>query len=180
MIRKALEYIVGLGEANVKEYVLPDGEKGLYSDKPLQRLETPVPVAEKLYLHTLTGLVDYIKSGADKFADKMIVEVQSPTNVHLYSKLNEKRCREYLIEVDAMVPEFGFDRFYEQENFCIALQSKFVPNEDRELLLKFRGRRWHMADRSDAKRKIISGKRIGRNGRVYSNRIGGKHEDTTG
>lgn len=139
MIRKALEYIVGLGEANVKEYVLPDGEKGLYSDKPLQRLETPVPVAEKLYLHTLTGLVDYIKSGADKFADKMIVEVQSPTNVHLYSKLNEKRCREYLIEVDAMVPEFGFDRFYEQENFCIALQSKFVPNEDRELLLKFAG-----------------------------------------
>lgn len=139
MIKEALQYIVGLGEANVKEYVLPDGEKGLYSDKPLHRLETPIPVAEKLYLHTLTGLVDYIKSGSDKFADKMIVEVQSPTKVHLYSQLNEKRSREYLIEVDAMVPEFNFDRFYGQEEFCIALQSKFVPNEDRELLLKFAG-----------------------------------------
>ena len=139
MIKEALQYIVGLGEANVKEYVLTDGEKGLYSDKLLHRLETPIPVAEKLYLHTLTGLVDYIKSGSDKFADKMIVEVQSPTKVHLYSQLNEKRSREYLIEVDAMVPEFNFDRFYGQEEFCIALQSKFVPNEDRELLLKFAG-----------------------------------------
>lgn len=139
MIKEALQYIVGLGEANVKEYILPDGEKGLYSDKLLHRMETPVPVAEKLYLHTLTGLVDYIKSGADNFADKMIVEVQSPTKVHLYSKLNKRRDREYLIEVDAMVPEFSFDRFYEQENFCIALQSKFVSNEDRELLLKFTG-----------------------------------------
>lgn len=139
MIKEALQYIVGLGEANVKEYVLPDGEKGLYSDKLLHRLETPIPVAEKLYLHTLTGLVDYIKSGSDKFADKMIVEVQSPTKVHLYSQLNEKRSREYLIEVDAMVPEFNFDRFCGQEEFCIALQSKFVPNEDRELLLKFAG-----------------------------------------
>lgn len=55
MIKKALEYIVGLGEANVNEYVLPDGEKGLYSDKPLHRLETPIPVAEKLYLRTSKG-----------------------------------------------------------------------------------------------------------------------------
>lgn len=139
MIKEALQYIVGLGEANVKEYVLPDGEKGLYSDKPLHRLETPIPVAEKLYLHTLTGLVDYIKSNTDKLADKMIVEVQSSTKVRLYSKLNEMRCRECLVEVNAMLPGIVLNEFYDQESFCIGLQSKFVPNEDRELLLKFAG-----------------------------------------
>lgn len=139
MIKEALQYIVGLGEANVKEYILPDGEKGMYSDKPLYRLETLIPVAEKLYLHTLTGLVDYIKSYTDTFAEKMIIEVQSPTTVHMYSQLNENRDREHLVEVNAMVPEFSFDRFYGQEEFCIALQSKFIANQDRELLLKFAG-----------------------------------------
>lgn len=139
MIKKALEYIVGLGEAHVTEYVLPDGEKGLYSDKPLYRLETPIPVTERLQLHTLTGLVDYIKSNTDKLEDKMIVEVQSPTKVYLYSKLNEKRCREYLVEVNAALPGFFFDTFYDHDGFCIALQSKFPPSEDRELLLKFAG-----------------------------------------
>lgn len=139
MMKEALQYIVGLGEAKVQEYKLSDGTKGVYSDKPLHRLETPIPVAEKLYLHTLTGLVDYIKSGIDAMADKMIVEVQSPTKVHLYSNLNDKRNREYLIEVDAMVPQFEFDFFIGQEEFCIGLQSKFIKNEDRELLLKFAG-----------------------------------------
>lgn len=139
MIKEALAYIVGLGKAEVKEYTLPDGEKGLYSDKPLHRLETPVPAAEKLHLHTLTGLVDYIKSNTDTMAERMIVEVQSPTKVYLYSQLNNKRNREYLIEVTAMIPDFSFDRFISQEEFCISLQSKFINNDDRELVLRCAG-----------------------------------------
>ena len=139
MIKKALEYIVGMGEAKVQEYELSDGTKGVYSDKPLHRLETPIPVAEKLYLNTLTGLIDYIKSGIDIMTGKMIVEVQSPTVVHLYSSLNQKRNREHMVEVNAMVPGFDFNYFTDQEAFCIGLQSKFIKNEDRELLLKFAG-----------------------------------------
>lgn len=139
MIKEALEYIVGLGKAEVKEYTLPDGIKGLYSDKPLHRLETPAPVAERLYLHTLTGLVDYIKSNTDTMAERMIVEVQSPTSVRLYSQLNDKRGREYLIEVTAMTPDFSFDCFLPQENFCISLQSKFINGDDRELVLRCAG-----------------------------------------
>lgn len=139
MIKKALEYIVGMGEAKVQEYELSDGTKGVYTDKPLYRLETPIPVAETLYLHTLTGLVDYIKSGTDIMSSKMIVEVQSPTNVRLYSELNNRRTREYMVEVEAMIPGFEFNCFVDQENFCIGLQSKFIKNEDRELLLKFAG-----------------------------------------
>lgn len=139
MIKEALQYIVGLGKAEVKEYTLPDGKKGMYSDKPLHRLEMPVPVAERLYLHTLTGLVDYIKSNTDTMAEKMVVEVQSPTKVHLYSQLNSKRNREYLIEVDAMLPDFAFDVYQDHESFCVGLQSKFLQAGDRELVLKFAG-----------------------------------------
>ncbi len=139
MIKKALEYIVGLGKAEVKEYTLPDGFRGLYSDKPLHRLTTPAPTAEALLLHTLTGLVDYIKSNTDTMAEKMIVEVQSPTRVRLYSQLNDKRDRERLIEVTAMIPEFNFNYFIPQEEFCISLQSKFINNNDRELVLRCAG-----------------------------------------
>lgn len=38
MIKEALQYIVGLGKAEVKEYTLPDGKKGMYSDKPLHKI----------------------------------------------------------------------------------------------------------------------------------------------
>ena len=139
MIKEALQYIVGLGNAEVKEYTLPDGKKGMYSDKPLHRLETPVPIADKLYLHTLTGLVDYIKSNTDTMAEKMVVVVQSPTKVHLYSQLNSKRNREYLIEVDAMLPDFRFDEYLDHEHFCVGVQSKFIDSDDRKNVLKFAG-----------------------------------------
>lgn len=139
MIKEALQYIVGLGEAAVHEYRLPDGSVGLFSDKPLHEVETEVDYAMQMRLHTLTGLVDYIKSNTDAMADKMLVEVQSPTNVRLYSQLNHKRSREYLIECDAMVPNFHFDHFIPQEEFCIGLQSKFIDSDDRGLVLKCAG-----------------------------------------
>ena len=139
MIKEALQYIVGMSPAEVKEYTLPDGKKGMYSDKPLHRLETPVPIADKLYLHTLTGLVDYIKSNTDTMAEKMVVEVQSPTKVHLYSQLNSKRNREYLIEVDAILPDFRFDEYLDHEHFCVGVQSKFIDSDDRKNVLKFAG-----------------------------------------
>ena len=43
--------------------------------------------------------------------------------------------------VKAMVPDFNFNHFMDQEKFCINLQSKFIddPDTDRALLLKFAG-----------------------------------------
>ena len=39
----------------------------------------------------------------------------------------------------ARLPRFDFNRFIQHEAFCIGLQSKFLPGDDRELLLKFAG-----------------------------------------
>lgn len=139
MIKEALQYIVGLGNANVAKYTLPDGNVGLYSDKPLHRLETPVPLANELRFHTLTSLVDYIRAGIDSMAEKMIIAVESPTEVALYSQLNKNREREHIAAVTAMLPSFPFNQFVDHEQFCIGVQSKFINSEDRELLLKFAG-----------------------------------------
>lgn len=125
---------MGLSKPNVSEF---HGE--VYTDKEMYRIGRYVPMAEPIEIGTLTGLVDYIKSNTDSMSESMIIEVSSPRSVKLYSGLNEQRRREKLIEVYAEVPEFPFGCFIDQERFCVGLQSKFIKNTDRELLLKFAG-----------------------------------------
>lgn len=133
MIRAALEYINGLKEPTIKEI---DGNT--YSDKPLERISY-IPYAGAIEMKTLSSFVEYIKANIDEMSDKMIVHVVSPTEVHLYSALDMDRKREYLVKVNAELPDFRFGNFIDHESFVIALQSKFVPNDDRDLVLKFAG-----------------------------------------
>lgn len=140
MIKEALQYIVGLSEAKVQDIVLPDGTVQTYSDKQLQRLTKHIPMADKaINMCTLTSLVDYIKGNIDTMSPKMIIQVVDPESVLLFSGLNEERDREILVTVKARIPDFKFDNFMVRENFCINLQSKFIDNFDRALLLKFAG-----------------------------------------
>ena len=134
MIKEALQYIVGLGKA--EEHMI---NGACYSDKPLHRIDTYYPKADAIEMHTLTSLVDYIKSEVDDMPPRMIVEVKSPTEVELYSQLDPNRDRESLVVARARVPAFEFARFVEHEKFCINLQSKFLKSDDRELILKFAG-----------------------------------------
>lgn len=133
MIKKAIEYIVGLSAPNIHEI----GDE-TYSDKPLHRISF-IPRASSIEMNTLTSLIDYIKSGVDSFGEKMIVHVQTPERVSLYSALDYERGREYVVEVRADVPSFRFGQFMDQETFCIGVQSKFIPGNDTALLLKFAG-----------------------------------------
>lgn len=137
MIEKALKYIVGLSAPEIQDI---NGET--YSDKPLHRVDYS-PLADPIQLSTLESLVDYIKSEKDDLTPSgtraMFIHVVSPTKVKLYSTLNRNRDRETIAEINANVPEFVFNRWIDHESFCIALQSKFLPNSDRPLLLKFAG-----------------------------------------
>lgn len=139
MIKEALQYIVGLSEARIHNVTLPDGTIQTYSDKTLNLLKKDIPKAEYITMNTLTSLIDYIKGGIDTMADKMIIEVESPTEVTLYSPLDDNRKREYLVNVKALLPNFDFGTFMNQEKFCINLQSKFLDESDRALILKFAG-----------------------------------------
>ncbi len=133
MIKKALEYIVGMKAPEVLEI---GGQN--YSDKDLIRI-CHNPKAERIEMTTLTSLVEYVKSGIDSMEGRMIVHVQSPTCVSLYSTLDADRVREYMVNVNAQVPEFRYGRYMDHESFLIALQSKFIPNDDRDLLMRFTG-----------------------------------------
>lgn len=135
MIKKALEYIVGLSEPKVQIV-----ENQFYSDKPLHRVSY-APRAKSIEMNTLSSLIDYIKSGVDTFGEQMIIHVQSPTLVRMYSALDREREREYVVEVNAQLPRFAFDQFQDHEAFCIGVQSKCIddPETDKALLLRFAG-----------------------------------------
>lgn len=132
MIEKAIKYIVGLKSPEIKEI---GGQT--YSDKPLTRIAHN-PKAEPITMNTLKSLIEYIKSGMDKRGG-VFVHIVSPTEVKVYSALDDDREREYMVNVTAQVPSFRFNEFIGLEEFCINLQSKFIDSPDRALLLKFAG-----------------------------------------
>lgn len=133
MIKKALEYIVGMSKPEIVDI---GGQA--YCDKELVRVSYN-PKATTIKMSTLSSLLDYIKSGVDPIMGTMIIHVKSPTQVVMYSSLDHEREREYIAECEANVPEFSFNRWLEHEQFCIGVQSKFLPVMDRALLLKFAG-----------------------------------------
>jgi len=135
MIQKALEYIVGMKKPEILDIY---GES--YSDKPLQRISYN-PKADAIHMNTLSSLIEYIREKVDEMQGKMIIHVQSPTHIEMYSQLDSERKRECVAVVDAQVPEFKFGQYIDHEPFCINVQSKFIndANTDKALLLQFAG-----------------------------------------
>lgn len=111
---------------------------GKYVDKDVHRVDKELR-ASAIQMNTLTSLVDYLKAGVDSMADKMLVQVVSPMKVRVLSMLDADRKREELVDVEAMIPDFEYGRYMGNERFIIALQSKFIANDDRALLLQFAG-----------------------------------------
>ena len=87
--REALEYLVNLGE---KKEPIIELDQGTFSRVSLSRVTEPV--ASKLTVSTLTGLVDYIKTNVDHLEGKLLIQVKSPEEVALYSPLNADRERD--------------------------------------------------------------------------------------
>ncbi|WP_164670943.1 hypothetical protein [Virgibacillus doumboii] len=131
MIKEALQYLVGMGKAEIHERNGQD-----WSDKKLHLLEEPT--AAPFTVHTLSGLVDYLQSEVDG-SEQVFVNVISPDEVRVESPLNGDKGRDYFIRAAALTPDFQFDRWYDPETFNIKLQSAFVKSTDRELVLKVVG-----------------------------------------
>jgi hypothetical protein len=134
MIRSALEFLIGLGEAKIQEI-----KGGTYTDKKLTRVFEQT--ADDLKTTTLTALVDYIKSGIDKkYSDTLLIHVVSPKVVTLESELNNDRVRETYMKCEVMLPNnIRFAQFTGTEEFNIMLQSSFIDTADKSLLLQVTG-----------------------------------------
>lgn len=131
MIKEALQYLIELGRA---ELFYENGQT--FSTQKLHLIEQPT--AEAIRVHSLSGLVDYLKYDFDNY-DRLMLHVSSPTTVVCFSQLNNDCNRSEYIKAEAMLPSFDFDRWYDTETFNIKLQSCFVKNDDRDIMLKVVG-----------------------------------------
>jgi hypothetical protein len=131
MLKTALEYLVGLGNTRIEKV----GEQ-VFSTQKMHEVKAATPDA--INIHSLSGLVEYLQSKFDGDT-KLMVHVNSPTEVVCFSTFNRDFNRNELIKASAMLPKFHFDNWYDTESFNIKLQSCFVSNEDRDIMLKVVG-----------------------------------------
>lgn len=133
MIKEALEYILGLSKEDV---INIDGRN--YSRGQLTAVKEPQP--EKLEVRNLASVTEYIKCNIDKLPFPVIVHVVEPDIVSilssLYAPFAQRTC---YIRAEADVPEFRFGQFIDQENFIIAIQSKFLPSDNTRSILSLVG-----------------------------------------
>ncbi|NMF04545.1 hypothetical protein ACUH7Y_09490 [Clostridium beijerinckii] len=133
--KEALEYLVGLG---IEKDIIETLDQGTFSRIQLHRVKEAKAAA--ITVSTLTGLVDYIKTNVDSLESKLLIQVKSPDEVRLYGPLNSDREREQFISVEAILPSnVVYERFLDTERFNIMLQSSFVENNDKKILLKYTG-----------------------------------------
>lgn len=131
MIKEALEYITGLANTKVTEV----GGRP-YSNGQLAVIKEPT--AATITVNSLSGLVDYLTSQFDGI-QKLMVHIENPTTVSVYTEFNRDKVRDTLIQAKAMLPSFRYGSFLDVEEFNIALQSVFVTNDDRDTMLKIVG-----------------------------------------
>jgi len=137
MLKEALEFLVSLKETKLVEV---NGEK--YSTEELKHVPIiydPTPVTRAIEISTLTGLVDYIKENVDKLTGPLVVHINSPKSVSVYSELRPDARRHGYIECKAWTPEIKYGSFIDVENFNIMLQSCFLQNEHSKAILKVVG-----------------------------------------
>ena len=137
-IKEALEYSVELAERAGK--VIQVGDKHYYNANQFDLLEVnPRKIAPKLQLCTLDSLIDYLKSDNDAIsASKKIIVVESPKDVIVYDQVDwEYGRRPQLVSVVAYTPGIRLNQWNNQEQFNIMLQSAFIDEDDRQVVLEF-------------------------------------------
>ncbi len=104
-------------------------------------IELRAPEPRAVALHTLSGLVTYLRSQLDKLAaERLAVHVISPGKVELLSCLEGfYQQRLTYVSCEAEGPRFQFGRWMSVEEFVISLQSIFLDSGDRAAVLKVFG-----------------------------------------
>ena len=129
MLKEFVSYLLELKRPEVVEV----GNKK-YSTRNLNMLDVEQGV-NAIEIRSLSGAVDYIKSNFDH-ERKMMVHVESPTKVNIFDALNDLNDRRTYIKATAMLPEITFERFMSREQFNIMLQSCFVDNDEKKIVLE--------------------------------------------
>lgn len=136
-LKEALQYVNRLKEESMQPIVTEICGK-TYCNKELEQYGVE-DLAQPIHVNTLSAMVDYITGRPEELRENMILHIVSPKEVKLYSGLLAERKRETLFVCNAIVNEFQFDKYYDQERFLIELQANFKMNDDLETIMKVSG-----------------------------------------
>lgn len=136
-LRDAMEFVEELVDEAREPHVIEIAGK-TYCDKQLTRYKKE-DMASPLSGCTLTSMIDYITQKSEELRDSMIIHVESPTEVRLFSGLNSERKREELFFVKTWTNGFRFDEYYDQERFIINMQTVFQQTKETALILSVAG-----------------------------------------
>lgn len=133
MLEKFLEKMLNIGKESVPPVEINGRQYTAANLKPI--LE---PIAEPLHTSGLRSIVDYIKHEIDG-AEFQVIHIADEGRVDVYSELNEDKRREHFISCIYPEKPFRFGQFMPYSEFIIALQSKFVPDDNVTTLLSYVG-----------------------------------------
>lgn len=110
-----------------------------YTTKEVKPLLPPAP--DYMQIHTLTGLVDYIKANVDSLNfSNLVVHVKSAKHVTLCSGLDKEWLQRFgYVWALYEPPNLGLGQFKGLDRFIIDLQTLFVQTETIASLLKVVG-----------------------------------------
>lgn len=141
--KNAIQYLMEQGIKPEDRVIDIDGEERWIvidnNGQPTEIMPRVFTAKAPLEINTLSGFVKYVKANLDRVDQPLIVHVKDECRVLLKGLLEVDGSRETIAVAHAIVPEFRFDYFMDMEEFNIALQAKFVSNEDRKILLQVVG-----------------------------------------
>lgn len=113
-----------------------------YTNRALHMVKPPT--VECMTVHTLSGIVDYMKSVIDgetnTDVEKPFIQVVDFNKVVVRSAAgNAERVRESFIKAELIADPFSFGHDISAEKFVIAMQAKFVRDEMVNTILKVSG-----------------------------------------
>lgn len=133
--REALEYAVELREK--QDVIFYEDGKTFYDRNKATLAElSPIKRAEPLEVNSLSGLVDYMKSEFRSMENdkKLLLHVEGPTKVVIYSELDKDRKRESVIEATASLDSFPYGRWQDSEDFIINVLSLIQRDLDADAI----------------------------------------------
>ncbi len=136
-----IDAIAQLGKDSTKPELV-EIEGVTYTNQKLHDPRTMKPESDTLKIHTLTGIVDYIKANKDALKlDEHMIQVLSPVLVKLVSKLSDHwKCRDLILQahhVDTI--NIFLNDYHAAEWFNVSLQCLFGPSEDKDKILSIIG-----------------------------------------
>lgn len=135
-LKDALKYAVDLRDG--QEVIYEKAGKVFFDQNKADLSELrPINYAETLITKSLTGLVDYLKSKFDDEEEQpepLLIHVEGPTTVNVYSTLDQDRKRESIIAARASLDNFPYGKWLDSEEFIINVLSLIQRDLDADII----------------------------------------------